>query len=581
MSDTSKPSPSLRVQLALAFGSLAALLAAVLSVTLGSMLSRETEASEGATLRAVARNVATALADDLRKNLRGVEVLSKSPAIWKDGLASPAVDAMIARVQAVNPDYSWIGVADNQGIVRAASGGLLVGADAHARPWFAPGGQRATVGDVHPAKMLSSLLPPTRTGEPRRFVDFAAPIAPAGATLGVLVIHGSWEWADSVAAKLLPEEAEQRHVEVFIFDRKGEMIYAQGGRLPKFVTAGQRLPSSAPSTAATTLPWLDGSDYLTSLWRLPAISTTNDLGWTIAAREPESVARAPALRAERAALVIGAGAAAFAIALAWLLAGRLSRPLARISRAARWVADGRTESIPRQAGSREIEDLSGAIGAMTDKLVAAKRDLEERVRERTEALSAANAELGRLARHDPLTGLPNRRAFDERAEMLVAAARRSREPLSVCIVDADHFKRVNDVHGHAAGDATLVAIASALRACLRDADSVARIGGEEFALLLPGADGAGALIVASKIVERMRGLDIPVVGRVSVSCGAAEMDVASASLADALARADRALYQAKENGRDRAALDAGAKAPAVPPTRFELDTFLVDAGLPR
>ena len=250
--------------------------------------------------------------------------------------------------------------------------------------------------------------------------------------------------------------------------------------------------------------------------------------------------------------------------MAWLVAGRLSRPLARISRAAGLAADGRAGSISRQGGSREIEDLSSALGAMTEKLVAAKRNLEERVRERTEELSAANAELSRLARHDPLTGLPNRRAFGELADVLLAAARRSCEPLSVAIIDADHFKRVNDAHGHAAGDATLVAIAAALWTCLREVDSVARIGGEESALLLPGADGAGALVVAQKVVERMRELRIPVVGRVSVSCSAAEMDPASGSLADALARANKALYRAKQTGRNRAALDDSTEAQSLP-----------------
>ena len=551
----SRRSPSLRAQLALGFGSLAGLMAAALSFAFGSMLSHETRSSEGSTLRAVARNVATELSEDLRKNLRGVGVLAKSAAIWKDGLASPAVDAMIARIQAVNTDYSWIGVADSNGVVRAASGGLLVGADAHARPWFAPGSQRATVGDVHPAKMLANLLPPTRTGEPRRFVDFAAPIAPQGTRLGVLVIHGSWEWADSVAAKLLPEDAAARQVEVFIFDRKGEMIYAQGGRLPKFASAGQRLPGSAVFSGVATITWLDGTDYLTSAWRLPAVSGSDDLGWTIVAREPESIAGALAKRAERVALAIGAAAAAFAVALAWLLAARLSRPLANISRSAGLVADGLARSIPPQAGSREIEELSDSLGSMTERLVAAKRDLEERVRARTEDLVQANAELARLARLDPLTGLPNRRAFDERADMLVAAARRSREPLSVAIVDADHFKRVNDLHGHSAGDATLIAIAAALRASVREVDMVARIGGEEFALLLPGTDGPGAFVAAWKIVERLRGVEIPHVGRVTVSCGAAELDARSGTLAGALARADQALYRAKAAGRDQAKLD--------------------------
>lgn len=554
MSPRARTSPSLRVQLAVGFGSLAALLAAALSIALGSMVARATQSAEERSLRSVARNVATTLSDDMRKNLRGVEVLSKSAAIWREGLASPSVDAMIARVQAVNTDYSWIGVVDNQGIVKAASGGLLVGADAHGRPWFEPGGRAAAVGDVHPAKMLASLLPPTRTGEPRRFVDFAAPIKPGADKLGVIVIHGSWEWADSVVAKLLPDDAAQRRIEVFIFDRKGEMIYAQGGRLPKFLSAGQRLPASSPSAPVSTSAWLDGESYMDAQQRAPAVSATNDVGWTVVAREPEPVAMAPARLAERTALTVGAAAAAFAVALAWLLAARLSRPLARISKAARSVADSRAGSIPFQAGSREVEELSRSLSAMTERLVAAKRELEDKVRSRTEELSQANAELARLARLDPLTGLPNRRAFDERSDMLMAAARRAREPISVAIVDADHFKRVNDVHGHAAGDATLVAIAAALRGCLREQDAVARLGGEEFAVILPGSDAEGALVVARKIVERVRALAIPAVGTVTVSCGAALVDPGR-GIAEALGRADRALYRAKADGRDRAAFD--------------------------
>lgn len=90
-------------------------------------------------------------------------------------------------------------------------------------------------------------------------------------------------------------------------------------------------------------------------------------------------------------------------------------------------------------------------------------------------------------------------------------------------------------------------------------------------LLLPGADGAGALVAAEKIVQRMRALAIPVVGRITVSCGAAELDTNRGSLVDALARADRALYRAKAEGRDRAILDEGPAEPSALPARLELD----------
>ncbi|MET0383654.1 MAG: diguanylate cyclase [Burkholderiaceae bacterium] len=548
-------SSSLRAQLALTFGALALGLAAFLSIALGVMLSLQTEDAEGTALRTISKNVAHALAEDLRKNSRSVEVLAVSPAIWKDGLTSPAVQSLLARLQAVNPDHSWIGVVDNAGIVRAATGNLLVGRDVRERPWFVPGSRGTYVGDVHTAKLLAAYLPPLANGEPRRFVDFAAPILLNGEHLGVLTIHGSWDWTDGVVQKLAPDRADELGIETFIFDRSGTMIYASKGRLAKFIAAGQR-PPSVPGDAKSAT-WRDGVDYLTAAYRLPATSESIDLGWTIITRQPTAIAFADARHGQAAALGLGTVAAALAVMLAWTLASRLSRPLATIAKAARLVTEGTASTIPAQRGSREVTELSAALNDMTAKLIAAKLELEERVRARTAELVHANAELDRLARQDPLTGLPNRRAFDERAAYLVSAARRRASALSIVLVDADHFKRVNDVHGHAVGDATLVAIAGELRAQLRESDMVARIGGEEFAVLLPHTDGAGALRVAEKIVEAMRSLEIPVVGHVTVSCGAAEIAMPGGDAAEALERADRALYRAKHGGRDQAALDGG------------------------
>jgi len=546
-----RPAPSLRTQLVIWFGTLALVVAGALSLALGSMLYEQTERSQGEALRAVSRGDAQALADDLAHNRRSVEALASSTALWSNGLDSPAVHATLARVKAMNPDDSWIGVADASGVVRAATGGLLVGQDVHERPWFAPGLQGTHVGDVHAAKLLAAYLPPTANGEPRRFVDFAAPIVIGGQRVGVLAIHGSWDWADRVVEKLAPERAGELGIETFVFDRTGAMIYAKGGRLSQWAAMGQRMPPLPPGPAsARSTRWRDGEDCLTAWFRVPPITPGIDLGWIIVTRQPVRVAFAAAHRAERTALAVGTTAAALATLLAWAFARRLSRPLMSIARAAHAIAGGRSSEIPTQQGSREIAELSQALAGMTSRLVAANRDLEQRVRERTEALEAANAELAALAWVDALTGLPNRRAFDEHARQLAATARRASRPLSVLIVDADHFKRVNDVHGHAAGDATLVALAGAIRARLRESDFVARLGGEEFAVLLPDTDGAGALVAADNIVAAVREIAIPAVGRVTVSCGAAEVRMPAGDCAEALARADEALYIAKREGRD-------------------------------
>lgn len=159
----------------------------------------------------------------------------------------------------------------------------------------------------------------------------------------------------------------------------------------------------------------------------------------------------------------------------------------------------------------------------------------------------------RDAAHDPLTGLANRRSAARRLEAEGMRARRQGEPLSVLMLDLDHFKRVNDRWGHAAGDRVLAAVARILCEELRGADLPARYGGEEFLAILPNADPAQALRVAERVRERIAGTPIAlpeVTARITVSVGIASLapDEAATAL---VARADEALYAAKQGGRNR------------------------------
>jgi diguanylate cyclase (GGDEF)-like protein len=156
--------------------------------------------------------------------------------------------------------------------------------------------------------------------------------------------------------------------------------------------------------------------------------------------------------------------------------------------------------------------------------------------------------LERLSLADPLTGLGNRRAFDESLAAELARARRAGSPLGLVMLDVDHFKRFNDRHGHQAGDDALVGVGRVLLAVARAEDRACRIGGEEFAVVLPGADEAAAAAVAERI---RRGAEkAPAREPVTVSLGVAS--TAGDEDADGLlARADARLYAAKEAGRNR------------------------------
>jgi diguanylate cyclase (GGDEF)-like protein/PAS domain S-box-containing protein len=169
------------------------------------------------------------------------------------------------------------------------------------------------------------------------------------------------------------------------------------------------------------------------------------------------------------------------------------------------------------------------------------------------AYSALEAALTRQALHDPLTGLANRTLLNDRVEHALAGRQRTNEPVSLLMLDLDEFKQVNDTLGHAAGDAVLVEVATRLRRCIRVGDTVARMGGDEFALVLPGADEAGATVVADRILGELEA-PMPVDEEhvtVGSSVGIAPAGRGDVDVVELLAQADQALYAAKRAGRGR------------------------------
>ena len=190
-------------------------------------------------------------------------------------------------------------------------------------------------------------------------------------------------------------------------------------------------------------------------------------------------------------------------------------------------------------------------------------DLRRTLRERNARLEEAMAELRDLATHDALTRLLNRRSALERLALAHVAAQ---EPavFSVALLDIDHFKKVNDTYGHHVGDAVLRAVADALRETLREEEFAARYGGEEFVVYTRAGTPEQAAVVLERLLAAVRGVSVeglPVTHRVTASVGLA-FHSPHLTVEATLERADRALYQAKQAGRDRAMLADADAAPA-------------------
>ncbi|WP_192954792.1 GGDEF domain-containing protein [Gallaecimonas mangrovi] len=165
---------------------------------------------------------------------------------------------------------------------------------------------------------------------------------------------------------------------------------------------------------------------------------------------------------------------------------------------------------------------------------------------------ASHRQLEQLATRDPLTGAYNRHALERRAEIELARSRRHGFPLSAVIIDADHFKRINDTFGHSVGDIVLQRLASLLSSNSRTQDLVARWGGEEFVLLLPDTNAENTLKVAEKMRDAVASTDFSDIAerlQVTISVGTAQL-ARNETMSELLRRADLALYQAKDEGRN-------------------------------
>jgi diguanylate cyclase (GGDEF)-like protein len=193
-------------------------------------------------------------------------------------------------------------------------------------------------------------------------------------------------------------------------------------------------------------------------------------------------------------------------------------------------------------------------------------DLARSLRHFIEQIGLKEEELLRLAATDVLTGLANRREFMSRGADEIVRSRRYNFHVCVLMMDIDHFKKVNDTWGHAVGDDVIRQVATTTRDVCRAVDVVGRIGGEEFAVLLPQTDREGGLSVAERLRETVAACTVSLAGgqtlSVSISIGVAEMAREDGDLSHLLGRADAALYEAKQQGRNRVCLAVSSNKPA-------------------
>lgn len=235
-------------------------------------------------------------------------------------------------------------------------------------------------------------------------------------------------------------------------------------------------------------------------------------------------------------------------------------------------------------GTTLILILANVVGAMTAlrlnclqreqfSSLLAERSANKQLKQEIRTRQKLEDELRRLAHTDHLTGLYNRRGFAELLQRELKNHRRSGAPLGLCMLDLDHFKRINDSMGHAAGDKLLITVAALLNQRLRETDVIGRIGGEEFMIALPNSNAQDTYLIAEQLrctIEQYRFSRELSDVMLTVSIGTTQIDPISDTLESATARADKALYRGKNGGRNAVVAYESPFVPPSPSTKAEL-----------
>ncbi|MFP7722406.1 sensor domain-containing diguanylate cyclase [Lysobacter sp. A3-1-A15] len=565
------PLRGLRFWLGLGYGAIVVGFAVALAVMANLGATRQMEREAGRRLDAQARHMAERLDVGVQERLDDVRLLALLPLLRTEPVDAGAVRRLFGELVRSEPAYAWIGFAAADGTVRVASGGLLEGGDVSARPWFQAARTGPHLGDVHEAALLARLLPRRSDGQPLRLIDTAAPVrSEEGELLGVVGAHLSWRWAERQRDLLLGPAADRSAVDIFVLDAQGRVLMGPAGQVGRTLATDSARAVAQRPNGHVAETWDDGVQYLTGYARTGRDPDAPTLGWHVLVRETRTSAMAE-LRDLRHTLTAVVGVLALlSVAGALLLARKIGAPLHALAEAATVMRTGlAVVKLPQLGGYREAQQLSSALSTLFDQVGRREHELREladtlerRVEERTRELHSANDALERLSVTDSLTGLNNRRYFDNQLAHEMQRARQQLQPLSLLLVDLDHFKRINDTHGHPAGDRVLQLVADLLDQGLRPTDAIARIGGEEFAVIAAGADLAQATALGERLRRRVDGASPLEIGRlqlpISVSIGVASIWLAEGdagameSAAERLyTHADMALYRAKRGGRNR------------------------------
>ena len=470
----------------------------------------------------------------LRDAGHNIELLASNPVIQSPTASREEKLEHLSQARALFGTLEDITLIDPDGNVVESTSYLYYGTWLE-KTWF----QEALAG--RPAMSDAQAIPSSN----KLVVAFTAPVYDGGEVSAVVAgqmnMEKVWEILDSVTiGKSGFLAAFDGHGNVIAHPDK-ELLLSKPEGLPESTAAGE--------ASSVSLTGADGSNLVGQL------APVGILGWRIAALQEGSEAYELVNDSIEKVLIAAAVVLVVTVVASIFLSWAISRPIRGLAAGMRKVAAGSLDERVPLSGLREIDDLSVSFNAMAENLEGRTAELLEEITER----KRAEETIRHRAYHDALTGLPNRTLFVDHLSLALAQARRTGRTMAVMFIDLDRFKLVNDTAGHPEGDGLLVTVGQQLKELVREGDTVARVGGDEFTVLLPEIARVGdAVEVAQRILESLRqprlraGHEFNITPSIGITIyptddGSAEGEDAETLLTNA----DIAMYRAKDEGGNR------------------------------
>jgi diguanylate cyclase (GGDEF)-like protein len=513
---------------------------------------------------------------------RNLQILASTPlTLTALRTAAPAQEdqlaALFESIMLAHPTYFQIRLisANDNGLERVrvdrADGGLVRvrGDDLQEKGHFSyvSGALKLPPGSTYLSRIVINHERGAHAGLDKPSVIFAMPVAGAdGVAIGAVVINADLNNVFATLAADLPKDFQ-----LFLANSRGDYLihpdasqtfgFDKGRRIlvqDEFAATRDLVEGRVEQTMAEVNEGrYDGAPVVAAFVSRSVKVSSDENSFVIGLAQPLShvVVRADKLGVVVMQLVLAL--CLLGVFIAILVARAVTRPINSMSTAVQnFALDHSRTAVPAVDRKDEIGVLARSFKQMQD-------DIHQQL----EALQESREELEHMARHDVLTGLPNRRAFQDRLEHALARAQRSGERFAIFFIDVDNFKGINDKFGHQGGDAVLKIVALRLVATTRKADAIARLGGDEFVVLLDNPNHREDVVqIAEKLLESVRS---PILHRgtelqVGFSIGISMYPEDGRTAAELMARADRAMYEAKDAGRNGFRFSSGKPHPTAP-----------------